>query len=210
VNLAKRFLDFADAPDELVPGINYDELPCPKVKKASKKCREKNGEKDSDSSPSKTRNNDQSTQTHTQLSSTVPSQVASSASSIKATASADCAAIGRRESELWFEENAEANEDCISKRFLGSTLHKRRLEVRDLKTGLVCKKLAKTDLSSKNYPSSGAAVMVSPILCTTSWRRSFTKAEADFFEENRGRLWLQQDRRLQRLCMGRAKDSKRS
>jgi len=56
-DLAKRFLDFANVPDELVPGINYDEMACPKGKKASKKCKEKNGDRDNNDSPSKTGSN---------------------------------------------------------------------------------------------------------------------------------------------------------
>jgi hypothetical protein len=64
-DLANRFWDLANAPDELVPGINYDELPCPKGRKASKKCKEKNGERDEDDveSPSRTGDNNQPTQT---------------------------------------------------------------------------------------------------------------------------------------------------
>jgi hypothetical protein len=63
--LAEKFLDFSDAPDELVPGINYDELPCPKGKKASKKCKEKNGETDDEESSSKSRGDSQPIQSST-------------------------------------------------------------------------------------------------------------------------------------------------
>jgi hypothetical protein len=38
-DLAKRFLDFANAPDDLVPGINYDEMACPKGRKHPKSAR---------------------------------------------------------------------------------------------------------------------------------------------------------------------------
>jgi hypothetical protein len=56
-DLFSKFLEFADAPDELTPVISYEQLPCPKGKKASKKCREKNGESEDENPPSKTEAN---------------------------------------------------------------------------------------------------------------------------------------------------------
>jgi hypothetical protein len=62
-DVAAKFLGFADAPDELVPEIDYDQMPCPKGKKASKKCRERHG--DSDDSSSKSGGDSQPTQKST-------------------------------------------------------------------------------------------------------------------------------------------------
>jgi hypothetical protein len=45
--------------DELVPFINYDELPCPVGRKASKKCKEKNGNDEKEEDPSKTKDNNE-------------------------------------------------------------------------------------------------------------------------------------------------------
>jgi hypothetical protein len=55
--LAKKFLDFSDAPNKLVLGINYDKLLCPKGKKASKKYKKKNSESNDKDSLSKSRGN---------------------------------------------------------------------------------------------------------------------------------------------------------
>ncbi|KAF2686380.1 hypothetical protein K458DRAFT_387388 [Lentithecium fluviatile CBS 122367] len=152
-DLAKRILDFADAPDELVPGINYDEMPCARVKKASKKCKEKNGESDNDSTPSKTKDNNQPTQTNNQPSKTSdqptktsdqPSRTRSQSSSITpsmvATAKVDCAAIGRNDMEVLSEENPSIYGDLPEKRAVGTALQSRHLEVRTLnqKKGQAC------------------------------------------------------------------------
>jgi len=171
-DLAVRFLDFADAPDQLVPGINYDEMPCPKGKKASKKCKEKNGEKDEDDSPSKTGDNNQPTQTKDQPSKTSdqPSQTSDQASSTTSdagpTAKADCAAIGRKDMEAPVDEFPEEGEDAIEKRVGGATLQSRRLtlEARKLapKKGSACEEgIESTTLNSRNYPSAGDTLMVS-------------------------------------------------
>jgi hypothetical protein len=173
-DLAKRFLEFADAPDELIPGINYDEMPCPKGKKASKKCKEKNGESDDDKSPSITEDNSQPTQASNQPSTAKnePSQTNNQPSSTTTdtgpTAKVDCAAIGREDLETLFETIPDEEEGgLVEKRTVGTTLQSRRLEPRNLKAkpGRTCKgfageQLGGGELKSKKYPTAGDSLMV--------------------------------------------------
>jgi hypothetical protein len=129
-DLAKKFLDFANAPDGLIPeGINYDELPCPKGKKASKKCKDKNGEGDDDKKPpTETKKDDQPKATDNFK----PS----------ATATANCNAIANK------LEGAAPAKRAVD------TLHSRRIEKRAPKDGVACIKLAgEWKISSWSYPS---------------------------------------------------------
>ncbi|KAH5090123.1 hypothetical protein HBI38_042970 [Parastagonospora nodorum] len=166
-DLAKRFLDFADAPDELVPGLNYDDLPCPKGKKASKKCKEKIGDHNDSGSSSKTEDNKQSTKTpeqttlttHSPTYSRISGQTSSSAPSATPTVKVDCAAIGRMDMEAFWDEFPEMKEHTVEKRVIGTTLYSRRLEVRTPKSGVVCEGTAKTILASKEYPRAGDPFM---------------------------------------------------
>ncbi|KAF2463814.1 uncharacterized protein BDR25DRAFT_362485 [Lindgomyces ingoldianus] len=152
-DLAKRFLDFAGAPDELVPGINYDEMPCPKGKKASKKCKEKNGENDNNNAPSRTRDNNQPTKTSQRPSTTT--------TDAGPTAKADCAAIGRNDMVALLEITPDVEEGLVGKRAVGTTLQNRRLEARTFrpKKGDACVGSRKTTVESKKYPSAGENVM---------------------------------------------------
>ena len=164
-DLAKRFLDFANVPDELVPGINYDEMACPKGKKASKKCKEKNGDRDNNDSPSKTGSNNNDKQ---------PSQTAKNQPA--KTDKPNCAAIGRDDLKALASEIQ--SDDAVQKRAIRTSLQTRRLELhaRDYseKPGQVCQKKkaggGKTkgvEVKSKKYPSAGEDVMVRLIL--TAW-----------------------------------------
>jgi hypothetical protein len=151
-DLAKRFLDLADAPDELVPGINYDELPCSKGKKASKRCRERNGEDENGNKPSKSEAPTKSTVTSSQLSTT--------SASATPVARKDCAAIGRRDQRVLRQEYPdEIHEETVGDEVIGG----RELLPRGYapKKGTACKRLAATDLHSKNYPSASEPAVVS-------------------------------------------------
>lgn len=160
-DLARRFLDFADAPDALVPGINYDEMPCPKGKKASKKCKEKNGETDDNDSPSKTGDNNQPTQTSNQPSQT-SDQASSTTSDAGPTAKVDCAALGRKDMDDPVEEEfPDEKEDLIEKRVGGPTLQSRRLTLEARGLGVKPGSSCGGQLNSKKYPSAGDKVMVS-------------------------------------------------
>jgi hypothetical protein len=155
-DLAKKFLDFANAPDQLVPGINYDEMPCPKGKKASKRCKERNGESDKDESPSKTRNNNQPSQTS--------KQSTQSSADTRPTEKPDCATIGKNDLKILSEE-VEIDE-LTQKRIARTPLQARRLQIRDYKPKVaeVCKasknKGSGATLDSKKYPSAGEEFMV--------------------------------------------------
>lgn len=159
-DLAAKFLDFANVPDEQVGPINYDELPCPKGKKASKRCKEKNGEKDEDESetPSKTEDRNQPTETNDQASKT-SDQASSTTTDAGPTARPDCDAIGRNNLENVLEEIPSEPEE---KRTVGTTLQGRRLQARDygFKAGTSCKRKRKTTLDSRKYPQSGDEFMV--------------------------------------------------
>ncbi|KAH7400509.1 hypothetical protein DE146DRAFT_780973 [Phaeosphaeria sp. MPI-PUGE-AT-0046c] len=134
-DLAKRFVDFSDAPDELVPGINYDTMPCPKGKKASKKCRDRNGEQDSDESASKTKDSAKSTSASV-VSSVVSSIVSSSATPLP---TADCAAIGRRDTEALQEEYPSLEDGIGGQESTGVELRSPHLQPRYRpKTGQAC------------------------------------------------------------------------
>jgi hypothetical protein len=145
-DLAKRFLDFADAPDALIPeGINYDELPCPKGKKASKKCKERNGDHDDNDKPSPTPTKD-------------TSQPAKTSDPPVNTPKSDCAAIGQNDLDVFLADNPSA----VEKRVVGTTLHSRRLQSRNPKRGEACEGSRKTEVKSKRFPSSGDVAMVRP------------------------------------------------
>jgi hypothetical protein len=186
--LAEKFLDFTNAPDELVPEINYDDLPCPKGKKASKKCKEKNGESDEDEdSSSKSGDDNQPTQSSTPpeattadarptqtnaQSSVTPTdtqptetsiQSSSTSSDPSPTATAYCEEIGRQDMEELLKEDPSRYQDPVEKRTVGTTLQSRRLQARAFKPkpGNLCKDISKVEFPSNNYPSSGEAVMVS-------------------------------------------------
>jgi hypothetical protein len=173
--LANRFLDLSNAPDELVPSINYDEMPCPKGKKASKRCKERNGEKDEDQPPSKTEgnnnkpsptgNNDHPSKTSNQPSSTSTQPASStiqSSSSASPKATNDCAAIGKNDLETLSDEY-ESDDVTETKRSLRSSLQSRRLLERSFskKRGA---KVCNVALESKRYPPSGEQFMVSQAL----------------------------------------------
>ena len=174
VDLAQKFLDFADAPDELIPGINYDDMPCPKGKKASKSCKKKNGEADKDRPPSKSKGKDNPTQTNDKptdkptQSTNSPAQttVQSSTSSTTdagPTPKADCAAIGRNDMRALSELTPSVEGGSMEKRAVGRTLQSRRLEVRSFspKKGKACGGSRATNVDSKKYPSAKESVMVS-------------------------------------------------
>lgn len=164
--LARRFLEFADAPDELAPGINYDEILCPKGKKASKKCKDKNGDKDEDNSntPSKTAD---STQPSKSADENQPIQTSTqpSASTIDAgpTATADCAAIGRKDLQVLLEDAPSVEGEESAKRARRTTFQSRRLESRrfSFKEAETCVGSSKVFLNSKKYPTASEKVMVS-------------------------------------------------
>lgn len=189
-NLISQFGALAGAPDELVPGLDYGKMPCPKGKKASKKCQEKNErEKSEDNNkatqtgnqpPSKTEEDSQPTQTGNERPSTTgdqqqPTQTSKETSStsdyVGPTAKPDCAAIGRNDFEALMElEIYEEEESLAEKRSLRSTLQSRRLEARRLKPkeGYACivkdpgGRIRQTKLDSKKYPQSGDKPMVGP------------------------------------------------
>ena len=167
-DLAKRFLDFANAPDQLVPGIDYDNMPCPKSKKASKRCRERNGESNEEKRPTKTENNNQpsptshntfTSQANIQSSGSQPSthSATPSSSSANARTTADCAAIGRDDLEALLED-FKSDEIIEEKRDARVSIHSRRLQARgyNRKSGDVCK----VTLTSGRYPTAGDKFMV--------------------------------------------------
>jgi hypothetical protein len=179
--LAAKFVDFSDAPDELVPGLNLDEMPCPKGKKASKECKKKNGESE-DEDPAKTGDNNQPTPTNDPQS----SAVSSTSTSDSSVPTADCAAIGRKDQESLLEENPSLGEepDLPAKRAVGSTLQSRRLEARKRgfseKSSQPCftgknvnKLIGGMTIKSKKYPTAGDDSMVGRAsLCRSDPRRN--------------------------------------
>jgi hypothetical protein len=171
-DLAKRFLDLANAPDALVPGINYDELPCPKGKKASKKCKEKEGNGGDDDSPPRSADNEQPSQTNNDQPSRTSSQASSTTTSALATPKTSCEEIGRRDFEQLSKEYPSDEEfdepEVIEERSRpGITFHDRRLKFEERaaksfrpKKATACEGSRATKLNSKAYPGAEQAIMV--------------------------------------------------
>ncbi|KAI8937308.1 hypothetical protein NX059_006515 [Plenodomus lindquistii] len=159
-DLAKRFLDFADAPDELVPGINYEEMPCPKGKKASKECKKKNGEDDRSDVPSKTQASSPPAST------TTSSQASTPTSTVIPQATRSCDSIGRNDLKYLTDMDSDNSGGEMVKRTLGMAFHDRRLQERapQFKRGDACKfknnDPKRVTLLSKKYPPSGDPFMI--------------------------------------------------
>lgn len=155
-------------------------MPCPKGKKASKKCRERNGERDNDESQTKSKDSPKST-TATPASSTTsgsaappkstPASLTSSTMSSSATPipTADCAAIGRRDTEVLQEEYPDLEDGPEEERDnSGNQDRSIHLEARagsyKPKRGKACG----IDFWSGKYPPSGDEFMVSLIFLSAS------------------------------------------
>ena len=128
--LVAKFLDFANVPDATLPGgIDYKALPCPKGG-----CKgTKEGDKKKDDTKTKSEGPTKST-------------ASSSSFTPSATAKADCKVLGMK----------LQNSQPAAKRDFADTLHSRRIEKRQPKSGTACPGDSKWDISSFNYPGSGA------------------------------------------------------
>jgi hypothetical protein len=138
--LVAKFLDFADVPDNTVPGgIDYQALPCPKGG-----CRgTRQGERRDDDKKTKTEAPTKSTAPPTTLSS---SPILSSSSfTPSATAKVDCNLISK----------GSQNSVSVRRNILENRMHRQRIEKRG-KTGIAClDQEPEWSISSFNFPSSG-------------------------------------------------------
>ncbi|KAF2796644.1 hypothetical protein K505DRAFT_335026 [Melanomma pulvis-pyrius CBS 109.77] len=171
-DIAKRFLDFADAMDELVPGVKFDEMPCPKGKKVSKKAKRRIVRK--------------TTMTLHRAQKTAPNQPRPAISPcpqqlmLGPMAKADCLAIGRNDMEALLEIASDVEgEGLAEKRAVVTTLQSRRLEARSFrpKSGDTCQKSKLTQMPSKEYPSSGENVMIRNFFNTVNDHADFKAGE---------------------------------
>lgn len=146
-------------------------MPCPKGKKASKKCKERNGDRDDDKPASKTKDEGGSAASKTSNSARSTSVGVTSSivsSSAMPSPTTDCAALGRRDEEMTREMFPDA-EDFLDEgtgEDAAGVISSRDLQTRESykpKKGSVCAGSAEFQLVSGKYPPSGAAFMVSLI-----------------------------------------------